>query len=302
MDPLRGHARGVPASTHPGRPYPLSRRRCSTVSTTRRTGTASRRGACAELFARAGLEVEGRDAAGALLHHAGPYAAPSGRARPLPAAAGAGGGAGAARGRLSPAPRPPAARRPLGLSCRASRPATLSSPGGHERGDHSGSARPTAASTGDHLGWRDLRARSSSSRLGPGRRAVELILARGKPHPEGVPNWTVHRFPIGRGLRWYVAPFVVPAAVKRVRDHGGLRRSAARTHSATSGPGALWARRRYGLDVPVVSHHHHLDRSPLNRLIEARDRGVRAHVITVSEFSRRQLADELGCGGGSCVR
>src|SRR3990172_4780064 len=53
-------------------------------------------------------------------------------------------------------------------------------------------------------------------RLGRAGVRIEIILARGKPHPEGVPNWTIHRFPIGRGLRWYVAPFVVPAAVKRV--------------------------------------------------------------------------------------
>jgi len=45
---------------------------------------------------------------------------------------------------------------------------------------------------------------------------IELILARGKPHPEGVPHWSVHRFPIRRGLRWYVAPFIVPSAIKRV--------------------------------------------------------------------------------------
>jgi phosphatidylinositol alpha-1,6-mannosyltransferase len=46
--------------------------------------------------------------------------------------------------------------------------------------------------------------------------------------------------------------------------------------------------------VPVVSHHHHLDPSPLNRLIEKRVIERSEHVITVSEFSRRQLANELG--------
>jgi glycosyltransferase involved in cell wall biosynthesis len=130
-------------------------------------------------------------------------------------------------------------------------------------------------------------------RLGRAGVRVELILARGKPHPEGVPNWTVHRFRIRRGLRWYVAPFVVPGAVKRVHDQVGF--DLLRVHSLRYiGPGALWARRRYGLDVPVVSHHHHLDPSPLNRLIEKRVIQASEHVITVSEFSRRQLADELG--------
>jgi phosphatidylinositol alpha-1,6-mannosyltransferase len=130
-------------------------------------------------------------------------------------------------------------------------------------------------------------------RLGRGGMRIDLILARGKPHPEGVQNWTVHHFPIGRGLRWYVAPFVVPGAIKRVFDHGGF--DLLRAHSLRYiGPSALWARRRYGLDVPVVSHHHHLDPSPLNRLIERRVVEASDRVVVGSEFSRRQLADELG--------
>jgi glycosyltransferase involved in cell wall biosynthesis len=130
-------------------------------------------------------------------------------------------------------------------------------------------------------------------RLGQAGVRVDLILARGKPHPEGVPNWTVHRFPIGRGLRWYVAPFVVPGAVKRVWDE--TRFDLLRVHSLRyMGPGALWARRRYGLDVPVVSHHHHLDPSPLNRIIERRVVDASDRVIVGSEFGKRQLASELG--------
>jgi glycosyltransferase involved in cell wall biosynthesis len=130
-------------------------------------------------------------------------------------------------------------------------------------------------------------------RLGQAGVKLDIILARDKPHPVGVPNWTVHRFSIGRGLRWYVAPFVVPAAVKRVHEQAGI--DLLRVHSLRYiGPGALWARRRYRLDVPVVSHHHHLDPSPLNRLIEKRVIERSEHVITVSDFSRRQLANELG--------
>ena len=130
-------------------------------------------------------------------------------------------------------------------------------------------------------------------RLGQAGIKLDIILARGKPHPAGVPNWTVHRFSIGRGLRWYVAPFVVPPAVKRVYDQTGF--DLLRVHSLRYiGPAALWARRCFGLDVPVVSHHHHLDPSPLNRLIEKRVIEGSDHVITVSEFSRRQLARELG--------
>jgi phosphatidyl-myo-inositol dimannoside synthase len=129
-------------------------------------------------------------------------------------------------------------------------------------------------------------------RLGRAGVTVELILARGKSHPGGVPNWTVHRFPIGRGLRWYVAPFVVPGAIRRVYERTGF--DLLRAHSLRYiGPSALWARHRYRLDAPVVSHHHHLDPSPLNRLIERRVVDASDRVVVGSEFSRRQLAEKL---------
>ena len=56
------------------------------------------------------------------------------------------------------------------------------------------------------------------TRLGRAGVRVELILARGKPHPVPVPNWTVHRFAIGRGLRWWVAPFVVDRKSTRLNS------------------------------------------------------------------------------------
>jgi glycosyltransferase involved in cell wall biosynthesis len=131
------------------------------------------------------------------------------------------------------------------------------------------------------------------TRLGRAGVDVELILARGKPHPEGVPHWTVHRFPIRRGLRWWVAPLIVPAAIKRVWDERPF--DLLRAHSLRYiGPSALMARRRFNLDVPVVSHHHHLDPSPLNRLIEKRVVEASDRVVVGSEFGRRQLAAELG--------
>ncbi len=122
---------------------------------------------------------------------------------------------------------------------------------------------------------------------------IDILLARHKRHPEGVRNWTIHRLPIGRGLWWPVAAFLLPPAIKRVHDRAGFE--VLRVHSLRYiGPAALIARRRYRLDVPIVAHHHHLDADPLNRLIERRviDRSER--VITVSEFSRRQLATALG--------
>jgi glycosyltransferase involved in cell wall biosynthesis len=132
------------------------------------------------------------------------------------------------------------------------------------------------------------------TRLGERGVGVEIILARGKPRPGGVPNWTVHHFAIARGLRWWVAPLVVPPAIRRVWQRAPF--DVLRAHSLRYiGPAALWARRRYGLGVPVVGHHHHLDASPLNRLIERPVIDACDHIITVSRFSREQLASELGC-------
>ncbi|HEY7539338.1 MAG TPA: glycosyltransferase family 4 protein [Methylomirabilota bacterium] len=131
------------------------------------------------------------------------------------------------------------------------------------------------------------------TRLGRAGVSIDIILARGKPHPVDVPNWTVHRFGIGRGLRWYVAPLVVPPAIRRVHERADF--DLLRVHSLRYiGPGALLARRRLGLAVPVVAHHHHLDPSPLNPLIEKRVIEEVDALVVGSEFSRRQLREALG--------
>ena len=130
-------------------------------------------------------------------------------------------------------------------------------------------------------------------RLGDLGVTLDLILARHKRVPDGVTNWVVHRLRMGRGLRWPVAAMVLPPAIRRV--YAETRFDLLRVHSLRYiGPAALRARRRYGVDVPIVAHHHHLDADWLNRWIEAPVmRGVE-RVITVSEFSRRQAIAELG--------
>jgi glycosyltransferase involved in cell wall biosynthesis len=121
----------------------------------------------------------------------------------------------------------------------------------------------------------------------------DILLARGKPHQRDVPGFTVHPVWPPKGLRWYVTPFVWPRAIKRVWDAQPF--DLLRAHSVRFvGPSALLARRRYRLPVPVVTHHHHLDPSPLNPLIERRVLDASDRIITDSEFARRQLADELG--------
>ena len=125
---------------------------------------------------------------------------------------------------------------------------------------------------------------------------LDILLARHKRYPEGVPNWVVHRLPIGRGLRWPVAMLLLPPIIARL--HRATRFDLLRVHSLRFiGPAALIARRRYRLDVPIVSHHHHLDPSWLNPVIERRVIEGSERVITVSEFSRRQLVEALGVHG-----
>lgn len=125
---------------------------------------------------------------------------------------------------------------------------------------------------------------------------IELIMARGKSIPAGVPNWKVHRLPIRRGLRWPVALFLLPPYIKHVYDVEAF--DVLRAHSLRFiGPAALWARRRYGLQVPVIAHHHHLDPNWLNPLLEKRVMHGADRVIVGSEFSRRQAVAQLGIEG-----
>src|SRR5206468_2742783 len=106
-----------------------------------------------------------------------------------------------------------------------------------------------------------------------------IPLAQGKPHDRGVSGWTVHPVWPPKGLRWYIAPFVWPRAIKRVWDAQAF--DLLRAHSVRFiGPAALLARRRYRLPVPVVTHHHHLDPSPLNPFIEKRVLDASDRVIT----------------------
>lgn len=129
--------------------------------------------------------------------------------------------------------------------------------------------------------------------LGVGGMTIEILLARHKRYPEDVPNWTIRRLPIGRGLRWPVAPFVMVPAIKRAWD--AQRFDLLRAHSLRYvGPATLIARRRYRLDVPIVAHHHHLDANPFNRFIEGPVMRAVDRVVVGSRFAVRQAAEELG--------
>ena len=115
---------------------------------------------------------------------------------------------------------------------------------------------------------------------------VHILLAEGKPH-DRVSGWTVHPVWPRKGLRWPVMPLVMPRAIKRVWDAG--RFDLLRAHSVRFiGPAAHLARRRYRLPVPIVTHHHHLDPSPLNPYVEKRVLVASDAIVTDSEFAQRQ--------------
>src|SRR5207245_1559763 len=79
---------------------------------------------------------------------------------------------------------------------------------------------------------------------------IELLLARHKRYPEGVSNWTIHRLPVGRGLRWPLAALILPTFIRRLYDRPGF--DLLRAHSLRYiGPAALIA--RHGLSGKVVA-------------------------------------------------
>jgi glycosyltransferase involved in cell wall biosynthesis len=122
--------------------------------------------------------------------------------------------------------------------------------------------------------------------------ALDILLARHKSCPPGIANGTVHRLPIGRGLRWPVAALVLPRHIRKVWQ--ATRFDILRVHSLRYiGPAALTARAWYGVDVPIVAHHHHLDPDWLNPFIEGRVMRKAERVIVGSEFARLQASEAL---------
>ena len=93
-----------------------------------------------------------------------------------------------------------------------------------------------------------------------------ILLARHLPHPLSLAPCIEH-VPIGRGLRWYAAPFVLPRRIARcVAEHGA---DLLRAHSVrVLGPACLLAKRRYGLRIPVVMHLHHWEPTPCTVALE----------------------------------
>ena len=121
---------------------------------------------------------------------------------------------------------------------------------------------------------------------------VEAILPAGLPCPQ-VSNLRVTRVPLRRGYRWFVSNLVfVPyiAQVYRRQPFDLLR-----VHSLRfTGPAALVARRLLRLPVPVVAHHHHVERGRWTNHVDRRVALRCDLIITGSRFAQRQLISELG--------
>ncbi len=120
----------------------------------------------------------------------------------------------------------------------------------------------------------------------------EIIMAKGKSYPQGFPEFHVHELPIRKGLRWYVSNWIWPTYLRKVEESCGF--DLLRIHSLRyTGPGIHWFNRTAKKKYPVVCHHHHIDASPLNFLIEKKVIEASDCLITGSEFSKRQLIQDL---------
>jgi len=122
--------------------------------------------------------------------------------------------------------------------------------------------------------------------------AVETILPAGLPCPD-VPNLRITRVPLRRGYRWFVSnPVFVPYIAKAYHRR---RFDLLRVHSLRfTGPAALVARRLFHMPVPIVAHHHHLDRDRWTDHLEQRVARRCDLIITGSRFAQQQLISELG--------
>ena len=112
---------------------------------------------------------------------------------------------------------------------------------------------------------------------------IEILLPKGELHEE-VPGWRIHRTPRHLIYCYEYNLIFLPYLFKLWRKPGF---DLLRVHSPTISLAALVFKRATGM--PTVAHHHHLEERWIHRfltkvLVSACDR-----VITVSDFSRRQL-------------
>ncbi len=124
----------------------------------------------------------------------------------------------------------------------------------------------------------------------------EIILADGKKYPDDFLEVHIHRLPIRKGLRWYVSNLVWPHFLEKVERTCGF--DLLRVHSLRyCGPGTIWFNAQRRFKYPMVCHHHHVDPSILNLLIETKVVKYCDVLITGSNFSKQQISREFGLSG-----
>lgn len=121
---------------------------------------------------------------------------------------------------------------------------------------------------------------------------IEVLLPAGQPCAPH-PNFHITRMPLRHGYRWFVSnPLFMPVIgrIYRQRPFDLLR-----VHSLRfTGPAALAARRLYKLPVPIIAHHHHVDRDQWTDVVDRPVAQRCDRIITDSQFSKQQLLSEFG--------
>jgi len=103
-------------------------------------------------------------------------------------------------------------------------------------------------------------------------------------------NIHIHKLRIRKNIPLSLANF---GYLKRIKDIYRERPyDLLRVHSLRfAGPVSFLARKLYGLRVPIVSHHHHVDKEFLPNIVDKIVLKSSDAIITVSEFSKKQLLE-----------
>ncbi len=122
---------------------------------------------------------------------------------------------------------------------------------------------------------------------------IQLVLADGAPVDASTPNWVIERAGSDGKMRWFQKMTEIPRAIQRFAKRDPFQ--ILRAHSLRYiGPYAWWAKKRYRLPQPFITHHHHLDPNIFNPIIEKPMIMASDCVITDSQFSYKQMQRELG--------
>lgn len=122
---------------------------------------------------------------------------------------------------------------------------------------------------------------------------LRLILPKNSKIREDMVFESINYLPISRRLRWFVSNPLYFNAIKKNYAEGGF--DLLRVHSLRFiGPAAIMFRSIYGAGIPLIGHHHHIDPEVLSFIIDRRVASSLDLIITVSEFSKKQIINDYG--------